>query len=480
MVLRFYNTLSKKKEAFRPLKKGRVSMYNCGPTVYDYAHIGNFRSYMFADLLRRYLEWKGFRVKQIMNITDVGHMTFDEVADSAGEDKIEKKAKEMKKDPWEISRFFTQAFFDDRDKLNIKPAEVYPKATEHVGEMISMIERLKKNGHAYESGGSVYYDVTSFRKYGRLSGNTIEKLRAGSRVEINPDKRNPYDFALWVKNPSHIMQWGSPWGRGYPGWHIECSAMSTKYLGDTLDIHTGGEDNIFPHHECEIAQTEGATGKTFVRYWMHARHLMVDGKKMSKSLGNFYTLRDLIEKGHNPKAIRYLLLSAHYRTKLNLTEQALKSAQKTVDSLEGFVRKLKSARGRETDKTEKLLKKTKKAFEKAMDDDLNISLALAALFDFTRDISRLCDRGEVSEKNALDVLEFMYDIDRVLGLELDRVEEEWFTLKEADSKVRHMLETREIYRKEKKWSEADRIRDRLKEMGIAVEDSPQGPRWKKA
>ena len=481
MVLKFYNTLTKRKEVFKPLREGTVTMYNCGPTVYDYAHIGNFRAYIFADLIRRYLEWKGFKVKQVMNITDVGHMTFDEVADSTGEDKVEKKAKEMKKDPWEVAKFFTKAFFEDIDKLNIKRATVYPRATEHIKEMIGMIGILLKKGYAYRgTDGWVYYDVTKFKNYGKLSGNTLDKLKVGHRLEVKKEKRHPQDFALWVINPKHIMQWDSPWGRGYPGWHIECSAMSMKYLGLTIDIHTGGEDNIFPHHECEIAQSEAASEQKFVRFWMHVRHLMVDGKKMSKSLGNFYTLRDLLKKGHNPKAIRFLLLSAHYRTRLNLTDAALKQAEKNVKGLEELVARLKEVKdGAYNEVLDKHTQKIRKEFEAAMDDDLNISLALAKVFRFVREVNKALDAGKINKKLARSALERIYDFDQVLGLELEKIKSPWRSFEEAKGRVKDLLFERELYRKEKKWAEADRIREELKKEGILIEDTKEGVRWRR-
>jgi len=282
-MLKLYNSLTKQKEIFQSLaeekkKKKLVTMYTCGPTVYDYVHIGNLRSFLVADLLRRFLEFKGYKVKQVMNITDVGHMTSDA---ESGEDKMEAAARREKKDPWQIAEFFTKAFFADAQKINLKKAWKYPRATDHVKEMIKIIEKLVKNGYAYEVNGSVYFDLSKFSDWGKLSGNKLEDLIAGARVEVISEKKNPYDFALWIKNPAHIMQWDSPWGKGYPGWHIECSAMAMKYLGEMIDIHTGGEDNKFPHHESEIAQSEGATGKQFVRYWLHVKHLMVDGEKMS-------------------------------------------------------------------------------------------------------------------------------------------------------------------------------------------------------
>ena len=481
MVLRFYNTMTRKKEVFKPLEKGTVKMYNCGPTVYNFAHIGNFRAYMLADLLRRYLEYKGYKVMQVMNITDVGHMSIDEVADSTGEDKIEKKAKEEKKTPWEIAEFYTKAFLEDSRSLNLKEPMVRPKATEHIKEMIELIEKLIEKGYAYEVNGSVYFDVFKFKDYGKLSGNTLEKLKAGAggRVEENPEKKHPLDFALWIHNPRHIMQWDSPWGKGHPGWHIECSAMSMKYLGETLDIHTGGEDNIFPHHECEIAQSEGATGKTFVRYWLHTRHLVVEGKKMSKRLGNFYTLRDLIAKGYDPKAIRFLLLSAHYRTKMNFTEEALKGAEKTVKSMMEFMESLKNVKeGRENPEIKKLVEKTKKEFENALDDDLNISPALSAIFNLMKEVNKKIDSKEIGKEDAELVMRAMERFDMVLGLDLGK-EKLWFSLDEAETEVKEKLLKREELRKEKKWEEADKIRNELKEMGIVVEDTPEGPRWRK-
>jgi cysteinyl-tRNA synthetase len=481
-MLRFYNTLTKRKEVFRPLKKGEVRMYNCGPTIYDYAHIGNFRAYIFADLLRRYLEWKGFKVFQIMNLTDVGHMTEDDIADASGEDKIEKKAREQKKDPWEISSFFAKAFFEDRDSLNIKPATKHPKATDFVKEMIKIIEKLIKNGHAYESNGSVYYDISSFPAYGKLSGNSLEELKAGAggRVEDNPDKKDPLDFALWKRDTKHIMQWNSPWGRGFPGWHIECSAMSTKLLGDSLDIHTGGVDNIFPHHECEIAQTEGATGKHFVRYWLHTGYLIVEGKKMSKSLGNFYTLRDLLKKGYDPMAVRYLLQSAHYRTSLNFTMKALKAAEKTLHNTRSFVQEMAGHKaGKEVKNNKKIdgfIKTARDGFEKAMDDDLGISDGLSSIYRFIVKVNKERDAGRLSVEDASKVYGFMIYIDRVLGLGLEKVP---VKVKIPDG-ILLLVKERERLRKEKKFKEADRIRSKIKKKGFVIEDTPQGPKIRKA
>jgi cysteinyl-tRNA synthetase len=482
MVLKFYNTLGKRKQSFRSLKKGEVSMYNCGPTVYDYAHIGNFRTYMFADLLRRYLEWKGFKVKQVMNITDVGHMTEDDVADASGEDKIEKKAREQRKSPREIASFYTKVFLEDWRKLNMLEPMARPVATEYVKDMIRVIEMLIKNGNAYEVNGSVYFHVPSFPKYGRLSGNTIEQLKAGAggRVERNPEKRNQLDFSLWVRNPKHLMQWGSPWGRGYPGWHIECSAMSMKLLGKTIDIHTGGEDNIFPHHDCEIAQSECANKKPFVKYWMHSRHLKVEGKKMSKSLGNFYRLDDLLEKGFSPEAVRYLLMSAHYRTKLNLTEKGLNASEATVKRFREFVQAMathtpgKSVKG--SKKVDGYIKAAREGFEKAMDDDLGIPDALAAVFRFMTRVNRDRDAGKLSRGDASKAYGFMIDIDRVLGLGLENLP----TRESVPDEVKLLAEEREQLRKSRDFKGADGIRDRIRKRGFVVEDTPQGPVLKKA
>lgn len=467
MRIRFYNTLTKRLEDFEPLEGGVVRMYNCGPTVHDYAHIGNFRAFVFADLLRRFLEFKGFEVRQVMNITDVGHMLED--AD-IGEDKLEIKAREAKKDPWQIAEFYTRAFFEDIDKLNIRPAMHYPRATEHIREMIEIVVKLIERGHAYVVNNSVYYDVRSFPAYGRLSGNTLEDLEAGARIEPHPDKRHPFDFALWIHNPRHIMQWDSPWGRGYPGWHIECCAMSIKYLGETLDIHTGGEDNIFPHHECEIAQAEGATGKTFVRYWLHNRHMFVEGRKMSKSLGNFYTLRDLLEMGYSPRAIRYLLLSTNYRQPLNFTFDGLESAQQAVWRLDDLKDRLKSIT--EPGSTPAIQKRINSAlgeFESCLDDDLNISGALGALFSLVRELNK----ARLKLQDAKLALKALWRVNEILGvLDMEREDQE------IDKESKQLIQKREKARRERNFAEADAIRQRLIERGVLIEDTPSGTRWR--
>lgn len=473
-MLKLYNTLTKKKEIFRPLKKGVVTMYNCGLTVYDYAHIGNLRAFMFADILRKHLEYKGFTVKQVMNFTDVGHM-FEDV--DIGEDKLEAAAKREKKDPWSIAEFYIKAFLEDSQKMNFEEPMVRPRATDHINEMVELIQKLTKNGYAYVVNGSVYFDVAKFKDYGKLSGNTIEKLKtgAGGRAEFNPDKRSQLDFALWINDPNHIMNWKSPWcERGYPGWHIECSVMVLKYLGETIDIHTGGVDNLFPHHENEIAQSEAATGKQFVRYWLHNEHLLVEGGRMAKSLGNFYTLGDLTARGYDPNALRYLLLSTHYRQQLNFTFEGLEAAKNAVDRLITFMHRLMDADGRECgEKVKELMSEGQRRFEEAMDDDLNISVALAALFDFVREVNRLMDDDMLSEEEAEEIYELMMKFDKVLGV-VGEVREKEKLPKEADELIRK----REEARKAKDWKAADEIREKLKAMGIIVEDTPKGPRLK--
>jgi len=473
-MIKFYNTLTKKKEEFKPLNDRIVTMYNCGLTVYDYAHIGNLRTYTFTDILRRYLEYKGFVIKQVMNFTDVGHM-FQDV--DIGRDKMEEAAKKENKDPWLIADFFIKAFLEDSKLMNFEEPMVRPRATEHIKEMIDMVQKLIENGYAYVVNGSVYFDVSKFKDYGKLSGNTIDKLKtgAGGRVEFNPDKRDQFDFALWINDPEHIMNWKSPWcEKGYPGWHIECSAMSIKYLGETIDIHTGGEDNIFPHHESEIAQSEGATGKPFVRYWMHVRHLLVNNEKMSKSLGNFYTLKDLLRKGYSAKAFRYLMLSANYRTSLNFTEESLKNAEKTINGLIDFVDKMRELKinGANNEKISESINEAKKKFEESMDDDLNTPLALAAIFELVSEVNKAIDEKNISEKNLHDVYNVMMDFDKVLGV-LEHEKEK------LPKETIDLIIKREGYRKRGDFAAADRIRRELAEKGVLVEDSPEGPRWKK-
>ncbi len=461
--MRFYNTLSKKKEEFTPLNPGKVGMYTCGPTVYDFAHIGNLRAYVFSDTIRRLLEHEGYEVRLIKNITDVGHLTEDDLAQGdSGEDKVARKAAKEKKTPEEIARFYEDAFRSDEERMNIIPAQFFPRATAHIPHIIRMVETLIAKGHAYEVNGNVFYDVTSFPDYGKLSGNTLENLKIGARLEEHPDKRNPWDFALWLSAPKgHLMHWPSPWGEGYPGWHIECSAMSQEYLGDTLDIHTGGEDHIFPHHEAEIAQSEGTTGKPFSRFFMHERHILVDGQKMSKSKGNSYILQDIIDKGFSPMDLRLLYLSAHYRSQMNFTWDSLAQARKNRETLANFRERIVSTP--KMDGTD-IAADSRTAFLEAMRDDLNTPLALSALLGFVNRVNAALDR-----KESFDMTAAAGFLDEALGLFGMRFESS-SVISDSDE-IRDLVARRERARTEKDFALADRLRDELAARGIQIRDS---------
>lgn len=471
MALRLFNTLTRKKEVFKPLKPGLVTVYTCGPTVYDYAHLGNFRTYVFQDVLRRYLKYKGFRVRQVMNLTDV-------------DDKTIKGSRKEGVSLQEFTARYEKAFFEDLKSLNIEEAEFYPKATEHIKEMVSLVKGLMEKGLAYKGrDGSIYYDISKFKPYGKLSHIVLKELKAGARVKHDEyEKLDAGDFALWKAwdNNDGDVFWMTELGRGRPGWHIECSAMSMKYLGPTFDMHSGGVDLIFPHHENEIAQSEGSTNRPFSNYWVHSEHLIVDGRKMSKSLGNFFTLRDVIKKGNDPKAVRYLLLSSHYRSKLNFTSKSLDAAKETVRSLENFVAELGSADTVKGDSgIDGLIKKAIEGFEGSMDDDLGITEALSHIFSFVRDVNKLIAEKKLSKAKAAEVLKIIHGFDTVLGLGLLKESSSWKTLKEADKDVRKLIEEREKARREKDWKKADELRNRLKSLGVVVEDTPSGVRWKK-
>ncbi|MBP5308216.1 MAG: cysteine--tRNA ligase, partial [Clostridia bacterium] len=374
--MKFYNTLTRQKEEFSPIDgSNKVRMYSCGPTVYNYAHIGNLRTYIFMDLLRRSLKYEGYKIKGVMNITDVGHLLSD---GDDGEDKMQKAAREQNKDPYEIAAYYTEVFFKDLEKLNIGKPELTPKATDHIADMEKYVEGLMEKGVAYETADGIYFDIEKFPGYGKLSGIKLEDQLSGARVEVNGGKRHPADFALWKKAPKeHIMQWDSPWGKSYPGWHIECSAMSRKYLGDVFDIHTGGVDHIPIHHENEIAQSESLTGKNPARFWMHGEFMLVDGGKMSKSLGNTYTIAQLEEKGYKPMHFRYFCLNAHYRKKLNFTFEGLDAAKVSYERLGSLILK-HTASATVTDG--KTLEKYKAEFEENINDDLNVPGALGVLW----------------------------------------------------------------------------------------------------
>ena len=465
MVFYIFNTLTRQKEVFTSISEGEVKMYTCGPTVYDYAHIGNFRAFLFEDLLKRWLRYCGFRVFHVMNITDV-------------DDKTIRGSQVKGVGLRQYTEFFANAFFEDIARLNIESADVYPCATDHVSEMVSIIEMLQKKGFAYiGEDGSIYYAVSKFPEYGKLSHLKVEELKAGARVSQDEyTKEDAQDFALWKAYTAEDGDafWETELGKGRPGWHIECSAMSMKYLGETFDIHCGGIDNMFPHHENEIAQSEAVTGKTFVNYWMHNEHLQVEGKKMSKRFGNFYTLRDLLEKGYDPLVIRYLLLSTHYRQQFNFTFEGLNAAKSALERLKNLRRRLYDTDGNVSEgRVAMQIQHVRQSFEDAMNDDLNISIALAALFDFVREINNFLDANMVSIEEAKQVVECLLQFNLVLGIMDNIVEKE--TLPSVDA----LVQKREEARRAKNWKEADTIRGQLKALGIVVEDTAQGVRWHK-
>ncbi len=473
MTVFLTNSLTGRKEEFVPRVPGEVRMYNCGPTVYNYAHVGNLRAFLMADVLRRLLEARGFEVRQVMNITDVGHMTEDDIRD-AGEDKMAVAAKELGKDPYEVAKFFTEAFFADLKALNFQEAEAYPRATETIPEMIAMVERLVSKGNAYVVGGNVYFDVATFPEYGKLSGNTVASLKAGARLEVNPEKRHPADFALWKSDPQHIMQWDSPWGPGFPGWHIECSVMAQAILGEEIDIHTGGEDNRFPHHECEIAQSEAATGKTFARYWIHTGYLQVGGEKMAKSKGNFFTLRDLMEKGYDPRAIRAALISVHYRQPMNLTLDGIDEAAKNLERVHELLRKTTGTDGLpDRPEVAEAAARARNDFDAAMDDDMNVSPARAAVLALVSELNRA--GADLSTADANLVRGTFAHFDGILGTGLMDFDDG----EDLSTEVEALIEARNAARKAKDFAESDRIRDELAGRGIILSDGAGGTTWKR-
>ncbi len=478
-MLKLYNTLANKKEEFKSQEKGKVKMYSCGPTVYDYAHIGNLAAYIYADLLKRYLEYSGYEVRHIMNITDVGHLTEDDVnqADS-GQDKMLKAALREKKTPLEIADFYVGQFFNDVEKLNIKKANYYPRATKHIQQMIKIIEGLIEKGLAYEKNGNVFYDVEKFEGYGKLSKKKLEDLRHGARLKDHPDKKHPFDFALWLKAPKkHLLKWESPWSTGYPGWHIECSAMAMEYLGETLDIHSGGEDHIFPHHENEIAQSEGCTGKLFANFWFHNHFLLVDGGKMSKSKGNFYTLKDVLGKGYSAMDFRILVLSSHYQSNINFTWDALSQARKNGEKIERFLEKIENIdqNKKEIDSasTEKLIKETQEKIEQALDDDLNSPLALSAVYELINEINHKISENKLGAKDAEKTLRFWEKVNKIFGLKFKKKSK--FLPKE----IKKIAEARKNAKDKKNYKEADKLREEIENLGYIIEDAPDGQKIRK-
>lgn len=461
--MKIWNTMTRALEPLEPIEDGHVRLYTCGPTVYDYAHIGNFRSYVWEDLLRRSLRALGFRVTQVMNITDI-------------EDKILRRMAEEGRTLDEVVRPFIDAFFEDLDALRIERAERYPRATEHIPEMIAIAERLRDAGHTYESQGSLYFRIDSFEPYGKLSHLDKREIRDGARVDSDEyDKEDARDFVLWKGHKPGEPKWDSPFGEGRPGWHLECSAMSMKYLGETFDLHTGGVDNIFPHHENEIAQSEAATGRPFVRYWMHAAHLMVDGEKMSKSKGNFWTLRDLLARGHDPRAIRWLLLATHYRTPLNFTLDGLARASSEIRRLDDLSDRLdRETVGPGRDEAfDAKVREAEDEFLRSLASDLDVSGAVGALFRTVRETNAALDAGRLPADSLADLRATLGRMDAVFAV-LERP-----AVEDVDEDVERLIEARTAAREARDWAEADRIRDELDARGIVLEDTPDGVRWKR-
>lgn len=467
--LKLFNTETREKEEIVPYTSGKIRMYTCGPTIYDFAHIGNFRTYVFEDVLRRSIQFFGYKIEQAMNITDI-------------DDKTLKGAIAKNIPLKEYTEPFKVAFFEDLHKLNIQKVEHFPAATDYIPEMIKIIQRLLENGCAYKSqNGSIYFSIRKFSSYGRLSHLHLDELKFNASGENEADeynKDNASDFVLWkIYDPQRDgkIYWESPFGKGRPGWHIECSAMAMKLLGETIDIHCGGVDNMFPHHENEIAQSECYSGHKFVRHWVHVEHLLVDHKKMSKSLGNFYTLRDLLGKGYTGPEVRYLLLSTHYRTQLNFTFAGLDAARSSLQRIEDLVHRLKEIRSSDaTGSAEPFLKEADFRFREALADDINISASLAALFDLVRDLNSLCDVNKLGTPDAIDALELLSEWDHVLAvLPLHKKEEE------IPTNLLHFLEQREKARKEKNYSLSDEMRDKIHASGYLIEDTPTGARLKK-
>lgn len=461
-MLRVWNTLTRKKEDFVPIniKENIVSIYTCGPTVYNRAHIGNMRAYVFMDTLRKVLKYNGYKLNHVMNITDVGHLTSD--ADE-GEDKMEKSAKEKNMSVYEIAKIYTDAFVNDIKKLNIESPEHIAKATEHIKQMEEYVIQIMKNGYAYETSKGVYFDTSKLKSYGELSRIDLKNQKAGARIEVDPEKKNPLDFAIWIKAPKeHIMKWDSKFGECYPGWHIECSAMSREYLGDVFDIHTGGVDHIPVHHENEIAQSKGATGKNPAHFWMHVEFLLIDNGKMSKSLGNVYLIDDLEEKGIEPLAYRYLCFTSHYRNKLNFTWDAIDSAQKSLHRLRYLASTQKN--GNEN-VDEDILNKYKQEFLEAINDDLNMPLAISIAWEVAK-----------QEKKSNKYYELLMKFDEILSLNLNDVSEESIIIPEEIAKL---LEDRKKARESKDFELSDILRDKIKERGYAVKDTKNGQKIEK-
>ena len=453
MDIFFYNTLTHSKEKFHSIDEKEVKIYSCGPTVYKDATIGNMRTNIFQDNLRRVLEYNGYKVKQVMNITDVGHLVSD---GDVGEDKMVKSAKEEGKTPLEIAEHYTKLYFKDLNRLNIELPEIICKATDHIQDMLKAVEKLVKKGYAYETSTAIYFDISKLDKYPVLSNLDLENQKAGARVNVDKEKRNPHDFAIWIKAPeNHLMKWDSPWGPSYPGWHIECSVMSQKYLGEVFDIHTGGIDLIPTHHENEIAQSKGLCGKIPANYWMHGEFLLIDGGKMSKSLGNVYLLQDIVDRGYDPLVYKLFCYSIQYRKKLNFTWEGMDSAKISLDRLRDAYQKHLNGDAKIDDDE---LKKYEENFNKAINDDLNMPMAMSVVWEVAK-----------IQNKSKQVAELLKNFDKVLGIEIDKIKEE-----EIPEQILKLLELRKEARKNKNWEESDRLREKIKEQGYIVKDSKDG------
>lgn len=460
-MLRIYNTMSRKKEIFKPIDENIVKIYTCGPTVYSASHIGNMRAYIFMDNLKKALKYNGYKTKLVMNITDVGHMTSDS---DEGEDKMEKAAKKTGINPYEIAKKYTELFMSDITKLNIEKPEVVAKATEHITEMEEYVNKIVENGYGYETSKGIYFDTKKLKSYGELSKMNLEKNIAGARIEVDPEKKNSLDFAIWIKSPKdHIMKWNSKWGMCYPGWHMECSAMSQKYLGEVFDIHTGGVDHVQIHHENEIAQSRGATGKNPANYWMHVEFLQVNSGKMGKSLGNAYTVEYLEKKGFEPLAYRYFTYTSHYRNKLNFTFEGINAAQITLNRLREQYTAHKNGNA-EIDK--KQLETWKFEFLKSINDDLNFPLALSVVWEAAK-----------YNKKSKEIAKLLKEFDYILSLDIDK--EISSEVLNVNQNIKVLLEERKIAREKKDFGRSDELRDKIKELGYIVSDSKTGQKLEK-
>jgi len=477
MPLRVYNVLQREKVDFVPLHEGKVNMYVCGPTVYDHSHLGHAKAYISFDMIVRYLRFSGYDVLYVQNLTDVGHLL------ESGEDRILKKARQASALPMQIVETYARSYFADMDALGVVRPDISPRASAHIPEQIEMIETLLRKGHAYVAEDGVYFDVSSWSEYGKLSNRRLEEQEAGSRRLKGSGKRNPEDFALWILAPEdHILQWNSPWGRGYPGWHIECSAMSRKYLGDTFDIHGGGIDNIFPHNECEIAQSEAANGVPFARYWLLVGSLTVNGQKMSKSLGNFVTIKDALAR-YRPEVIRTFMFQSHYTNPIDFSDEALRAAERGWERLVSAARlvrhRLREAPEGGENTFAQVIQAHREQFTAAMDDDFNAPVALAALQTFTGEVNKLLNSGEPTNKATLMAIEALYsDLGgQVLGI-IPQGEAHSIDMRLTDALIRLLIEIRMQARAEKNFGRADQIRDQLKALGVILEDRPEGTTYR--